>query len=203
MPAVFITGTDTSVGKTHITEMLAKCLMAQGLDIGIMKPISCGPDKDNDALYLKRKLKLNDPIKLINPYSLPLPLSPYANILHKKKFNFKVKTIKKALKELEKKHDLVLVEGVGGILVPIIKDYYVVDLIRDLKMPTIIVSRAGLGTINHTLETVSILSNQNIDIIGIIMNGFKGKDLAEASNAEVIERSCNIPVMAKILWQKK
>ncbi len=203
MSSIFITGTDTEVGKTFITLLLAQYLIEQGIDVGILKPISCGPKKDNDAVYLKKKLKLKDPLELINPYNLPLPLAPYANELHKKKkFRFNKNKIKTALKELEKKHDLVLVEGVGGTLVPITKNYLVVDLIKDLKLPTLIVARAGLGTLNHTLLTVEALKKRKIDIIGIVMNGFKGK-LSEKTNPEIIEKLTKIKVIGTVKWQKK
>ncbi|OGC30846.1 dethiobiotin synthase [candidate division WOR-1 bacterium RIFOXYB12_FULL_52_16] len=164
-----------------------------------MKPISCGPAKDNDALLLKKRLKINDPIHLINPIHLKHPLAPLpAARLEKKKID--LKKIFSAFKELEKKHDLVLVEGVGGVAVPINKNYCVIDLIKDLKLPTIIVARAGLGTINHTLLTVSALREQGIEIMGIILNSFRGKELSEKSNAEMIEELSGVPVIGKLMW---
>ncbi|OGC12208.1 dethiobiotin synthase [candidate division WOR-1 bacterium RIFOXYA12_FULL_52_29] len=199
MPGIFITGTDTGVGKTYVTQYLAEEFRRQGSDVGIMKPISCGPAKDNDALLLKKRLKINDPIHLINPIHLKHPLAPLpAARLEKKKID--LKKIFSAFKELEKKHDLVLVEGVGGVAVPINKNYCVIDLIKDLKLPTIIVARAGLGTINHTLLTVSALREQGIEIMGIILNSFRGKELSEKSNAEMIEELSGVPVIGKLMW---
>ena len=199
MPGIFITGTDTGVGKTYVTQYLAEEFRRQGSDVGIMKPISCGPAKDNDALLLKKRLKINDPIHLINPIHLKHPLAPIpAARLEKKKID--LKKIFSAFKELEKKHDLVLVEGVGGVAVPINKNYCVIDLIKDLKLPTIIVARAGLGTINHTLLTVSALREQGIEIMGIILNSFRGKELSEKSNAEMIEELSGVPVIGKLMW---
>lgn len=200
MPSVFITGTDTGVGKTFVTALLAQCLIEQGLDVGVMKPISCGPQKDNDAIKLKKQLKLKDPLNLINPIRLPLPLAPYAAAaLLKKKIN--LKKIFAAYRKLERKHDLVLVEGIGGALAPITSSYMVADLIADLKLPTLIVARAGLGTINHTLLTVEALRRRKINILGIIMNGFKGKELSQETNALVVSKISGIPVLAKIKWQ--
>lgn len=200
MPSVFITGTDTGVGKTFVTALLAQCLIEQGLEVGVMKPISCGPQKDNDAIKLKRQFKLKDPLNLINPIRLPLPLAPYAAAaLLKKKIN--LKKIFAAYRKLERKHDLVLVEGIGGALVPITSSYMVADLIADLKLPTLIVARAGLGTINHILLTVEALRRRKINILGIIMNGFKGKELSQKTNALVVSKISGIPVLAKIKWQ--
>lgn len=200
MPGIFITGTDTGVGKTYVTQYLAEEFRRQGSDVGIMKPISCGPAKENDALLLKKKLKLNDPIELINPIQLKYPLAPLsASRLEKKKIN--LKKIFAAFKKLEKKHDLILVEGVGGVAVPITANYCVIDLIKELNTPTIVVARAGLGTINHTLLTVSALKDQGIEIMGIILNGFRGKDQAEKSNDEVIEELSGVPVIGRLKWR--
>ena len=163
-----------------------------------MKPIATGPKSENDAVLLKKILRLKDPIELINPISLKYPLAPYpATRLERKKINFK--KIFSAYNELSKRHGLVLVEGIGGVLVPITKNYFVADLIKDLKLPTIIVTRTGLGTINHTLLTIEILQKRRIKILGVVMNGYKGKDLSEETNAEVIEKLSKVPVLAKII----
>lgn len=218
MPCIFITGTDTSVGKTFVTLLLAEalqksgtgpdgtCLPAgkvgvnSGIDVGIMKPISCG--SDNDAVYLKKALKLKDPIELINPINLKLPLSPYAAAkLERRTLN--VESIFSAYKKLSKLHDLILVEGVGGALVPITENYYAADLARDLNAYTIIVARAGLGTINHTLLTIEALKKHKVNILGIIMNGYKGNDQSEKSNSQIIAKLSKVPILAEIPWQKK
>lgn len=201
MSGIFITGTDTEVGKTFVTVLLTQYLRDQGIDAGVMKPIACGAKKDNDACYLKKTLKLKDPLDLINPIHLKLPLAPYAasGLL---RIRLNLNKIFEAFKKLCHQHDLILVEGIGGVLVPITKNYYVIDLIKDFDLPTIIVTRAGLGTINHTLLTLEVLKARNIKILGIIMNGFKGKELSEKTNAEVIHKLSKLPILAKIKWQK-
>jgi len=197
MPGIFITGTDTGVGKTYVTAWLARNLMAQGFDVGVMKPISTGPLKENDAVYLKKTLELKDSLDLINPIRLKHPLAPLpAAKIENRKLN--IENIFRAYKKLLKRHDLILVEGIGGVLVPITKKYFVADLIKDLGLPAIIVARAGLGTINHTLLTVEALKKRKISVLGIILNGFKGKDLAEKTNAEVIEKISGVPVLANL-----
>jgi dethiobiotin synthetase len=200
MPGIFITGTDTGCGKTYVTVWLAKYLADAGLDVGVMKPYSTGSAKDDDARYLKKVLKLKDPLKLINPIHLKAPLAPLqAAKLERRTLN--VERIIKSYKRLEKGHELVLVEGVGGVMVPLTKKLLVVDLIKRLKLPVIIVARAGLGTINHTLLTVEALKNRKIPIMGIVLNGFRGKELSERSNAEIIGQLTKLPVLAKLRWQ--
>ena len=202
MSGIFITGTDTEVGKTFVTLLLARYFIDQGLDVGVMKPIACGPMQENDARFLKKHLKLRDPLELINPIRLKHALAPYtaAQLVQKK---IELNKIFFAFNRLSKSHDLVLVEGIGGALVPITRRYHVADLARDLALPTIIVARAGLGTLNHTLSTIEVLKNRRINILGIILNGYKGRDLSEKTNADDLEKISGVPILAKIKWQKK
>jgi dethiobiotin synthetase len=197
MSGIFITATDTGVGKTYFTCLLAKQLRDNGYDVGVMKPISCGPDSDNDAILIKNKLKLKDPLELINPVRLKYPLSPYA-AAQKSQTKINLKKIFLAYKELSKKHDYLLVEGVGGVLVPIHEDYYVADLIKDLKVPAIIVARAGLGTINHTLLTIEALKKRKVSILGVVLNQYMSKDLSRQDNGEIISKLTGVKVFGSI-----
>lgn len=197
--AIFITGTDTGVGKTFVTIKLAKEFMAKGFSVGIMKPISCGPMRENDAFIYRAKLKLNDPLKLINPIVLKSPLAPYAaSKLEGKKID--LKKIFAAFKTLKASHDILLVEGVGGALVPIKKNYFVADLIRDLKIPVIIVARAGLGTINHTLLTIEAVRKRKIKILEVILNGFRG-ELSENTNPKIIRELGRVGKIRMLPWE--
>lgn len=201
MPGVFITATDTGVGKTYITALIAQTLQDLGMNVGIMKPFSAGPISKNDAVHLKAKLKLKDALKLINPVSVKLPLAPYVFCkLNNCKLN--LKSIFTAYNRLCARYDLVLVEGIGGTMVPLTKNYFVADLIKDLHLPAIIVARAGLGTINHTLLTVEALKKRKIAIMGIILNGYTGLELSEKSNAKIIHELTGVPILAKVKWQK-
>ena len=118
--------------------------------------------------------------------------------MKKEKKKIDLHKIKKSVKNYVKDRDLVLVEGLGGVKAPIKKNYYVADLIKDLKIPCVIIARAGLGTINHTLMTIDVLRKRNIRIAGIIMNGVDGKEISQRSNAQVIEKLSGIKVIGKI-----
>ena len=194
---IFITGTDTGCGKTYVTALLAKFFAENGLDVGVMKPISAGPLLENDAVWLKKELKLQDPIELINPIRLKYPLAPYPAAKREgKKVDLRLVTA--AYKKLCRRHELVLVEGIGGVAVPLTRTYAVIDLMHDMELPAIIVARAGLGTINHTLLTINALRQEGIPILGVVMNGFRGKELSEKSNAEMIRRLGRVEILAKI-----
>jgi dethiobiotin synthetase len=197
MSGIFVTGTDTSCGKTVVCAGIVNFFTNKGINCGYMKPISCGSKDDNDAVLLKKLLNLKDPLSSINPVSLPYPLSPYAAAkMAKKRIN--IKKIVKNFTILSKKYEILVVEGAGGALVPITKDYMVADLIKDLGIPAIIVARAGLGTLNHTFSTIEVLRKRKIEIQGVIMNGYTGKELSEKTNAQVIEKIGGVPVLAKI-----
>lgn len=199
--SIFITGTDTGCGKTVVSAALVKSFTNQGINCGYMKPISCGKKSDSDAVLIKKLCGLKDSISEINPITFSLPLSPYAAAKRAKRRLTKKGIRNKLVKSftsLSKKHEMLIVEGVGGALVPITKDYLVADLIKDLKIPTIIVARAGLGTLNHTLLTIEALRKRKIKILGIIMNGYTGKELSEKDNAEIIEQISGIPILTKL-----
>ncbi len=199
---IFVTGTDTEIGKTVIAGGLAAVLKQAGANVGVMKPISTGDM--TDAEYLKHAAQVDDPLHLINPVSLQHPLAPSvsANIEGKQ---VDMSQISKAYSILQQKYDYFIVEGVGGIAVPINDDKLVVDLIKYLGLPIIIVANAGLGTINHTILTVEYARQHEITILGIVLNMFQSEkaSLAELTNPKKIERVTQIPVLGVVPFDEK
>ena len=176
LKSLFITGTDTDVGKTYITAGLAITLRKMGIDIGVMKPFAAGVAQKNgfkseDVEILSKSAQINDSENLVNPQFFPIPASPYT-AWKKLKIKPKIPMILSSFKKLSNIHEMMLVEGMGGILTPILKDYYVTNLIKDMKIPTIIVTRSKVGTVNHTLMTVNMCEKYKIPIKGIIINNF-------------------------------
>jgi len=200
MKRIFITATDTGVGKTVVTFVLGALLKAKGYKVGVLKPVQCA---GNDAQWLKRKLELEDDIRGINPFWAPEPLSPHL-ALKRAKMKFSLRPVKAALKKLEAKYDTILIEGAGGLMVPLKDGYYNADLIRDLKTEVIIVSRLGLGTINHTLLTINQAKAYGLKMKGIIFSDGKAgkKTLPERSNPQEIERLTKIKVLGTIPYLK-
>ena len=176
MKSLFITGTDTDVGKTYITAGLAIMLRKMGVDVGVMKPFAAGVVqkkgyKSEDVEILTKSAQTNDPENLVNPQFFPIPASPYT-AWKKLKIKPKIPLILSGFKKLSNMHEMLLVEGMGGILTPILEDYYVTNLIKDMKIPTIIVTRSKVGTVNHTLMTVKMCEKYKIPSKGIIINNF-------------------------------
>ncbi|RDJ31051.1 MAG: dethiobiotin synthase [Crenarchaeota archaeon] len=176
MKSYFFTGTDTDVGKTVITAGFARAFSNRGFDIGVMKPFAAGKIHNSkfqseDAELLAKAAKVRDPEELINPQFFPIPASPYTASLNLN-VNVNLELIHSKFKELMKMHDYLLVEGMGGIMTPILQNYYVADLIRDFNLSTIIVTRTKIGTINHSIMTIDKCKNYGLDIKGIIINNF-------------------------------
>ena len=176
MKSLFITGTDTDVGKTYITAGLAVTLRKSGMDVGVMKPFAAGRSqkkgyKSKDIVILSRAAMVCDPEKLVNPQFFKIPASPYT-AWKTLKTKPKVSTILSSFKKLTKLHDMILVEGMGGIMTPIFKDYYVTNLIKEMKIPTVIVTRSKVGTVNHTVMTCKMCEKYKIPVKGIIINNF-------------------------------
>ncbi len=201
MKSLFITGTDTDVGKTYITAGLAVIIRKIGIDVGVMKPFAAGTAqkkgyKSEDIEILSRAAMVCDPESIVNPQFFPIPASPYT-AWKKLKTKPKVSTILSSFKKLTKLHDMVLVEGMGGIMTPILKNYYITNLIKEMKIPTVIVTRSKVGTVNHTIMTVKMCEKYKIPIKGIIINNFdKGYPVKELKRD--LENITNVPVLGSI-----
>jgi len=203
-PGIFITGTDTDVGKTVVSAGLALALRARGMKVGVMKPISTGCHGlekrliPSDAVYLFEAAE-NEYPALTSPSRYRNPLAPnVAAVIEKREVD--LDGVRKAYRELQKHYDFIIVEGIGGLLVPITKDYFVSNLIREFQLPLLIVARGGLGTINHSLLTVDAAVIRGFEIRGIIFNRVPtvNYSLAEITNPKVVHELTGIPVLGSL-----
>ncbi|MFA6378192.1 MAG: dethiobiotin synthase, partial [Candidatus Omnitrophota bacterium] len=178
--AIFITGTDTNVGKTVASLVVGLLLQNKNIDVGVMKPVQCA---GNDAAFLKEKLNLDDDLGLINPYFAKEALSPHL-AFKRQKTEISFNHIQKCFEKLINRHDFVLVEGAGGLLAPVQGEYLMADLARDLDLEVLIVARLSLGTINHTLLTIEHARSLGLKVCGVIFNQDKenSRGLAEKTN---------------------
>lgn len=202
---LFITGTDTGVGKTVVTAGLAMLLRAQHQSVGVMKPIQTGcrlvngkPFPD-DTKILLRAAGTKDPLELVTPYRFHSPLAPLvAGRIERERIL--PSKILRAYRRLKRRHSFILVEGIGGILVPITKKDRVLDLIRLLDLPLLIVARSGLGTLNHTLLTVHQARQTGIPIVAILLNTSEPRKQgpAEKTNPGILAELTGLPVFGPI-----
>ena len=207
MKPLFVTATDTDIGKTYVCAGLAYALKKLGIDVGIMKPFACGAKQkigfsSNDLTILTNAAMVDDAEDIINPFFFPIPASPYTAA---KNLGVKidVEHVMECFRKLDEIHDIVLVEGIGGIMTPILKDYAIIDLIKDLMANTIIVTSSKIGTVNHTVLTCNMCKNMNIPIKGLIINNFDStgypipeleRDLSALTDLPVL---CSLPHMKK------
>ena len=198
----FITGTGTEIGKTVIAGGLAASLKQTGMNVGVMKPISTGDTAD--AQFLKHAAQVDDELSLINPIYLRHPLAPSVAARMEGR-EIDVSCVESTFAELRQKYDFVIVEGVGGIAVPIQDDFLVVHLIKRLQLPILIVAQAGLGTLNHTLLTVAYARQFELQITGIVLNGLcvETAGLAETTNPAEIENLTGVPVIGVVPYEKR
>ncbi len=195
---IFVTGTDTGVGKTYVSAILAENLKKMGVNVGYLKPVETGGRED--TLTLKNVLKNDDDLDLMNPINLKLPLSPNIAFdvenVHLTLDEIKEK-IKNAYEILKNKYDFLIVEGAGGVCVPIKDNFLMSDLIKFLNLDAVVISRPNLGTINHTLLTIEHLRNKNINVRGVIINCITdlNKVLYYEKTFETIEKVGNIEII--------
>ncbi len=187
-----MTGTDTEIGKTAITAGLAAVLKKRGINAGVMKPISAGSRAD--AKLLKRSVRSDQSLDTINPIYLRDPLSPNIAAAREERV-LDLTPVFDAFNRLSKIHDCVLVEGVGGLLVPIADDFLVADLAVRLDLPLLIVARAALGTINHTLLTIEAARARGLQINSVIYNTLSpgGPDVSAQLSPGVVTRISGVP----------
>ena len=170
---IFVTGTDTGVGKTVVTAALAIALRTHGYAVGVMKPIETGvlssTDARSDAVRLRVAAGSSDALTEIRPYAFRLPLAPMDAARFEKR-TVMLPTIMQIFLTLQSHHDGLIVEGVGGVFVPITSSLKVLDLIQRMKLPAIVVGRTSLGGINHMLLTLEALRQRKVSVLALILN---------------------------------
>lgn len=205
LKGLFVTGTDTHVGKTYIASGIVSALRTSGVNVGVMKPVETGCRIRNgslmpaDAIKLIKAAGAQDALSLVNPYRLRQPLAPsVAAKLSRQSID--PDKILKAYRTLSRRHDTMIIEGAGGIMVPLAEGYLLLDLAEAMRLPVLIIARPGLGTINHTLLTIDALRARRIAIAGVVINSSTDgkRGLAEATSSAVIETLSGVPIIGII-----
>lgn len=210
MQGIFITGTDTGVGKTYVGAGLAAAFREKGIDVGVMKPAETGCVLRKGVLVPRDAVKLikaggvDDPLDLVNPYRFRDPLAPAIAAAREGK-RIDVRRIVSAFRTLARKHAYMIVEGAGGIMAPLAADRLYLDLAGVLNLPVLVVARPGLGTINHTLLTVMALRSRGLRIAGTVINHHTKKNpgLAERTGPPSIGRLSGVPIIGHITYGQK
>jgi dethiobiotin synthetase len=202
----FITGTDTSVGKTTVASAIALNLKRQGLSIGIMKPFATATKrhsskyKSADVAMLLGVTKARDKPNVITPFFSSLPTAPYTASLIRKSCKVDIPKAIRSYTKLASAHDQMIVEGIGGIMVPLTRTKCLVDFAKAINLPVIIVARFQLGMINHVLLTVRACLDYDLVIAGIILNDLSrwNGPVKKEMIVETIEKTSRVKVLSLI-----
>jgi dethiobiotin synthetase len=202
----FITGTDTSVGKTTVAAAIALNLKRQGLNIGVMKPFATATKRYSSKYYsadvamLSNITKVKDKPNDINPFFSSVPAAPYTVSLIRRSCKVDISKAIRSYIKLASAHDQMIVEGIGGIMVPLTRTKCLVDFARAISLPIIIVARFQLGMINHILLTVRACLDYGLDIAGIILNDLTGWNgpVQKEMIVETIEKTSRVNVLSLI-----
>ena len=167
----FVTGTDTGVGKTVVACALLRGLRARGVDVGALKPIETGVGAGGplDALALREAAGVNDALDTICPQQFALPAAPTVAAAAEGR-RVELAPVRRAFAALAARHACVVVEGAGGLLVPAAEGVSMADLARELGLPVLVVARASLGTINHTLLTLEAVAARGLALAGVVIS---------------------------------
>jgi dethiobiotin synthetase len=201
---LFVTGTDTGIGKTLIAAGLAHALRARGIDVGVMKPVETGcPTRGGrlqplDALALREAAGSRDALDLINPYRFREPLAPMV-AAERSGRRIDVERLLERFNRLAGRHSVILIEGAGGLLVPITETVSFLDLAARLRLPLLIVIGSKLGVLNHARLTVEAAHHARVPVAGAIVNRATAeRSLARTTNLSVLRRLLPIPVLGEI-----
>ncbi|MCK4910170.1 MAG: dethiobiotin synthase [Thermodesulfovibrionales bacterium] len=204
---IFITATDTGVGKTVVAAAMVAALRARGVRACGVKPIEsgCVPNPvigslvPADGTFLQKASGGKESLELITPLRFEAPLAPLAAAREVGE-EVRVEKAMKAIDELESRYDVLVVEGIGGLMVPVAERYMVSDMARDIGYPLIVVASPFLGTINHTLLTVRRAQEEGLEVEGVVLCYHRQPEdtLAESTNPRMLEQFLNVPLLGTV-----
>ncbi|MGI0025778.1 MAG: dethiobiotin synthase [Nitrososphaera sp.] len=205
MRGIFVTGTDTGVGKTVVASGLAWALRRRGVDVGIMKPFAASERvfskkyRSRDTALLATAAHASESDPELNPFFYPIAASPAMASQIKKKPPPNLDEALDLLKMLATKHEVVIVEGIGGLMVPLDSRHVVAEFVKMAGLPVIIVSKPFIGTLNHTILTIAACNRYGLRLKGIVVNMMPRRPgIVERRTPTFIEHFTGVPVLATI-----
>lgn len=205
MRGILITGTDTGVGKTFIAAALALVIHSRGINVGIMKPFAAARGifsrkyRSEDTAILARAAHSTDSDKEMNSYFYTVPAAPYVAAAVTQQEKVSISAVLDAYHGLAAKHDIMIVEGIGGLMVPLTKSETFADFAKILNLPIIVVARCSTGTFNHILLTVNASKSYGLDIMGLVMNGYPQRERAvDKLLVKAVKRLAGVEVLCVV-----
>jgi dethiobiotin synthetase len=210
IPGLFITGTDTGVGKTYVTALIARQLAAEGRKVGVYKPAASGCLREagtlvsEDAVTLWNAAGRPGEFERVCPQCFEAPVAPHLAAMAEGR-RLDAALLRQGLDYWLERSEIVLVEGAGGLMSPMGDDEYVADLAEDFGFPLVVVSRNVLGTINQTLQTLIVASvfREGLSVAGVVLNHPalpSADDVSLSQNRRELTVRCVPPVLAEVAW---
>lgn len=208
---VFVTGTDTGVGKTLVSAALVRKLAQSGRRVGVMKPVETGVDAGSsdhsDAARLMAAAGVNDSLDLVSPYRFSAPVAPYAAASAQGRV-IELSEIVRRYNALAARYPCVVVEGAGGLLVPMGHDWDISDLMSRLGIPVLLVGRVGLGGINHALLTLEALERRQIPVLALLLNETTPSSTPVeqdqcASTVALLKKRVSVPLLGPLPYEAR
>ena len=200
---LFVTGTDTGVGKTLVTAALARSLRAAGREVVVCKPVATGAARvdgrwlADDTIVLAEAAGLAGQWQRVTPWSFPDPVAPPL-AARRQGMTLTLAEIVAAIGARSRPEAVLLIEGVGGLLCPLTDDATVADLVRELALPLVVVARRSLGTLNHTLLTLEVARSRGLALAGVVVSEtVPAAGLADETNVDELRR-LGVPVLAVV-----
>jgi dethiobiotin synthetase len=204
---LFFTGTDTGVGKTQVTAAVARILRSLGRQVGVCKPVATGAEPgagglcSNDTRILAEAAGIDRDLERVTPWSFPEPVAPSVAARHHG-VRLSIEDMAAAVRKWHRPDNVVLVEGVGGLMCPLTDTETVADLAEELALPLIVVARRSLGTLSHTLLTLEVAAARGLKVAGVVVNETEPPEgLAAASNVDELRRRMPAPLLAAAPYQ--
>jgi dethiobiotin synthetase len=205
LPGLFVTGTDTGVGKTWIAGAIADCFRRRRANVAVLKPVATGCVHrreglvSEDAELLAHCADTRFPLDLICPQRYAEPLAP-AIAAERAGLPLDWEAVQRSIRLMSQESDVMIVEGVGGVMVPMDAKHTVLDMAQWLRVPAVVVARPSLGTINHTLLTVNILRAAGVKVAGVVINRYPTDvvGIPEETNPRAIEKWGKVPVLCVV-----
>lgn len=207
-PGLFITGTDTNVGKTFVSAVLLAALLESGISASYIKPIATGAvgyrarRASPDAIFVKESMDFSNSVQSMTHLCLTEPLAPLA-AASSEGVTISLRRVRAFVRSALKKNRFTIIEGIGGVMVPITPGTTLLDLMATLALPVLVVARPGLGTVNHTLLTIKALMDRKIEVAGFVFcaSGPEGPfDPSILKNAEMITSFSKAPFLGSLPW---
>ncbi len=203
MSAIFITGTDTEVGKTYISGLLLDFLTRQGINTGYQKWVSTGGvNRVQDLRSCLNCAGLAQDESLLDlqvPFRFSFPASPHL-AAEKDGRIVDPEQIISAFQAMQEKYEVLLVEGVGGLLVPLTRELFLADFLARLQIPALLVARSGLGTLNHTFMSLETLRERDIPVVGVVFSDGEdgGDEFLINDNMQTVAAMSHVPVLGRL-----